>query len=305
MPKTVKLRPAVIDTLLTNERLASYQSVFRPATDLELMGAYLWNSQVCGVLYPLVSAAEVALRNAIDHGVSGELGRFWWTRSRLRYKSFGQGQPPKPVTVVSSNFAKSYARAIDAARRATGNRNARPTHGAVVAGTDFSTWEYLLDDEFMGRGLIWPKVLGGVLCGPWPGNPTQTLRHARTTAKTVREFRNRLSHHEPAWKRYGVVTEVDAVLHLREKIARIEELLALVHPEKLRLLERNGFLPAARRTCSIDELRRCQLAHRRSKVGTMRKLQGVVDLAYRQDRAIEVSTFGGDHRRFLLVPLGA
>lgn len=66
----------------------------------------------------------------------------------------------------------------------------------------------------------------------------------------MRDFRNRLFHHEPAWKRFGVHTEVDALQHLQEKISKIESLVALIQPENLRLLERNGLLRAARRACT-------------------------------------------------------
>ena len=62
------------------------------------------------------------------------------------------------------------------------------------------------------------------------------LAHAHDLVATLRDFRNRLFHHEPAWKRYGVLSEPDALQHLREKIGKVESLLALIHPENLRLL---------------------------------------------------------------------
>jgi hypothetical protein len=87
MPKTLIYRPVLIDKLVTNQRISSYQNVFCPANDQELMGVYLWNSHVTGMLYPLISTAEISLRNAIDHALTAHIGRFWWS---------GNAQPPIP-----------------------------------------------------------------------------------------------------------------------------------------------------------------------------------------------------------------
>ena len=58
MPYTLQYRPVLIDTLISNARIASYQTVFSPANDMELMGAYLWNAHACGALYPLMGAVK-------------------------------------------------------------------------------------------------------------------------------------------------------------------------------------------------------------------------------------------------------
>jgi len=50
MPQTLHYRPVLIDSLISNERINSYQCVFHPANDVELMGVYLWNAHVCGAL---------------------------------------------------------------------------------------------------------------------------------------------------------------------------------------------------------------------------------------------------------------
>ena len=38
MPRTLQYRPTLIDELISNERINSYQNVFQPASDIELMG---------------------------------------------------------------------------------------------------------------------------------------------------------------------------------------------------------------------------------------------------------------------------
>lgn len=79
MPKHISYRPVLIDELITHDRLNSYARVFRYSNDYELVGAYLWNTRVCAALYPLLTAAEVTLRNSIDSSLA-KSGYFWWKK---------------------------------------------------------------------------------------------------------------------------------------------------------------------------------------------------------------------------------
>src|SRR5690606_1335672 len=259
----------------------SYQSVFHPANDVELMGVYLWNAHVCGTLYPLMGAVEITLRNAIDQALVADLGRFWWAGSKLRYRSFASGvDAPHLVQALRENFAKATRNyAAEQRRRHAVRGNVAPHHHGIIAKTEFSTWEFLLDAEFMGRGLIWPKHLSGVFRGSWPVHQASAmLAHVHGLVATLRDFRNRLLHHEPAWKRYGVRTEADALQHLQEKIGKVENLLALIHPENLRLLQANGLLRDAYRACTGAEIRRFQ---HRVQVHQIDSLDMLVELVAR------------------------
>jgi hypothetical protein len=79
-------------------------------------------------------------------------------------------------------------RAVSATRKFVSDRRARhgvqgrvtPHHHGVVAKTGFSTWQFLLDPEFMGRGLIWPRCLGVAFAGTWPSCATEnSTLHAK------------------------------------------------------------------------------------------------------------------------------
>jgi len=265
MPPFLQRSPTLLKALISSERLSSYQSVFQPANDIELMGVYLWNAHVCGTLYPLIHMAEITLRNAIDQALVAELGTFWWSGARLRHRSYTHGAAlPHAVQAVQDNFIKATRKYIDEIRsRYRVHGHITPRHAGVLAKAELSTWEFLLDAEFMGRGLIWPKHMSSVFRGPWPTpRASAALDHARNLVMTLRHFRNRLFHHEPAWKRYGVHTEAEALRHLRDKVSRTEALLALIHPENPQILRTNGLLQAAHRACTADEIRRFQnLAH--------------------------------------------
>lgn len=306
MPRTLHYRPVLIDTLISNERINSYQHIFHPADDMALMGVYLWNAHVCGALYPLIGAVEITLRNAIDQALVTDLGRFWWAGNKLRYRSFAPGvDAPYPVQAVRENFAKATRTyAAEQRRRHSVRGNVTPHHAGVIAKTEFSTWEFLLDAEFMGRGLIWPKHLSAVFRGPWPAPQAGVvLAQARDLVATLRDFRNRVFHHEPAWKRYGVRSEADALQHLQEKIGKVESLLALIHPENLRLLQANGLLRDVHRACTAGEIRRFQHLAQVHKVNSLGKLARLVDQSALGNSVLEARVYQGRQQRFLIQPL--
>ncbi|MDQ1762254.1 CAAX protease [Achromobacter aegrifaciens] len=305
MLHTLQYRPLLIDTLITNERIGSYQSVFQPANDMELVGAYLWNAHACGALYPLMGAVEVTLRNAIDQALVADLGRFWWAGGKLRYLSFAAGvDAPHAVQAVRENFAKATRNHVAEQRRRHAARgNVTPQHHGIIAKTEFSTWEFLLDGEFMGRGLIWPKHLSAVFRGKWPLRQAGAmLAHVHDLVATLCDFRNRLFHHEPAWKRYGVLTETDAVQHLEEKAAKAESLLELIHPENLRLLQANGLLRNARRACSSAEIRRFQHLAQTHRVNSLAVLTGLVARSAQENSALVARLDPGQDQHFLILP---
>jgi len=153
---------------------------------------YLWNAHACGTLYPLIGAVEISLRNAIDQALTADLGRFWWTSAKLRYRSFAPGvDAPRPVQAMREKFAKATREYVAEQRRRHAVRGkVTPHHQGVMAKTSFSTWELLLDDEFLGRGLIWPKHLSAVFRGRWPTHQTGLmLAHARKTVATTHKHR--------------------------------------------------------------------------------------------------------------------
>lgn len=304
MPQTLHYRPVLIDTLISNERINSYQSVFQPANDVELMGVYLWNTHACGALYPLMGAVEVTLRNAIDQALVADLGRFWWSGGKLRYRSFKPGmEAPHPVQAMRENFAKATRNYVaEQRRRHEARGRVALHHHGIIAKTEFSTWEFLLDAEFMGRGLIWPKHLSGVFRGPWPVHQAGAmLAHVHDLVATLRDFRNRLFHHEPAWKRYGVLTEEHALEHLQEKIGKVQNLLALIHPENLRLLQANGLLRDAHRACTSAEIRRFQHLAHRHQIDSLDVLAELVTRCTQENSILAAKLHSEPQQRFLIL----
>lgn len=125
-----------------------------------------------------------------------------------------------------------------------------------------------------------------MLKGTWPSSKASvTLTQA--LVRNAREFRNRVSHHEPVWKRYGVLTETDALAHLNEKIDAIEGAVALFSPDKLLFLQKNRILSTARCLCTRQELDRVKRDGPERSVKTMARLQSLLA------RPVSISTQWG------------
>jgi hypothetical protein len=311
MPSTVKYRPVLIDDLISNVRLDSYKTVFNTRNDMELVGVYGWNAHVGGRILPIISAAEIALRNSVDAALKPHLSSFWWSASKLTYvvdpllSKLDVNGVPVPIANLRRNFAnatrmykKDRKERYHVSDAASINRN------GIIAKTEFSTWQFLFIPELMGPGLIWPTYLGDVFRGPWPSiSANTTLTYAHDLIKTVREFRNRISHHEPLWKRYGVHTELDAITHLHEKIQKIEDLIQLIHPEVLELLRKDGSLASAYRACSTEEITRFKHLAKTHNIGSLSKLSKLADLAHQNTQAVQIKVYGKNTRKLLIVPI--
>lgn len=294
MPKSINYRPVLLDELITNKRLESYTDVFKPADDLRLIGAYLWNDHICSAFYPLLSAAEITLRNSIDNALRNDdtLKGFWWSKNKLHYKSFKSEKVPYDVNALKNNFSSATGLVKRDKKNRYNIRNAIPTHHEIIAKTEFSTWEFILSKEFMGTNLIWPKHLGKVFTGKYPSHKMgAVLLHIKNLVKTVREFRNRVSHHEPIWKKYGVKTETDAITHLHEKINTILQLIEIISPEKVVMLNKHGIIDRVRRACSIAELKRFQHDLDAHSIKSMTQLSQLVKQSIEENKIQKITLY--------------
>lgn len=121
--------------------------------------------------------------------------------------------------------------------------------------------------------------------------------------KTVREFRNRVSHYEPVWKRFGVRDEAEAIAHLHEKIDKIKQLITLVSPEKFELVSKHGLISDAERMCLINELRRCQHNIESYSVIYMTKLCRLAKQANEDNATKQIRVYKYGKTKFLLQPI--
>lgn len=265
MPFSTNYQPIL--PLLSNARMSSYRATFKPQTDAELFGIYLWSQHAAGSLYPLIQSLEVTIRNAIDLAARKRFGNYWWDSIPCNKKP-SQTKFYKNIK-KSKNALKAEWERRERARLQLARKDPIPTqmptwtHDQIVAATDFSTWQFVLNGDFSGtvdqngNSFLWPKELGKSfknynLLDP---KPHLARKHLMDLIEEVRMYRNRMFHHEPIWtKSAGGSGTVSAIDSVRSKINKIALLLEVVDRRKLELLKDAGVLDNARRVCSVQEL---------------------------------------------------
>lgn len=165
-----------------------------------------------GALYPITQHVEISLRNAIDRDVRRRLHDYWW-----RLPSFATSATADLV----DNFNRAERPLTRTWKNAERKRLGLPagdtlpvtsiapiwSHDKIVAVTDFSTWEYVLRDDFSAANHSQNQLY------PWPLSMTKCFKQyslldtssfiARKKlgdlVREIREYRNRLFHHDKIW----------------------------------------------------------------------------------------------------------
>ncbi|WP_162303019.1 Abi family protein [Buttiauxella sp. 3AFRM03] len=262
MPQTTNYESII--TLISNPRLCGYQNTFKTTNDSELYGIYIWAQHAAASLYPLLQNLEISLRNAIDREAKARFGLYWWDQIGKNV----QGDT-LPKFLVNIDKAK---RTLEIERRKKEARRKSPldpfiqnqwTHDQILAATDFSTWHFILSNDFCSlspkdnANYLWPKSLGKVFRNY--SSITPNSKYARKEIGDLifelREYRNRLFHHEPVWNKAPNVSDArSAIDTIRMKINKIERLVNSLDKGLLTILYKVGLFDNARRVCSLDEL---------------------------------------------------
>lgn len=182
-------------TLLSEPRLAAYRDLFKPNTDAELLGAYLWAQATSASLHPLVGVAEVVLRNAIHGSLSVQFSQGastsypWYDRGgttflHLRGKSLEQ-------------IEDQLCAGIPPIRKAI-----QPVPDSVVARVTIGFWPNVMESlPSLNAARTYTDVFP-----LHPHSKPQHWSHPPNRApivlrlKRLQDLRNRICHFEPVWK---------------------------------------------------------------------------------------------------------
>lgn len=282
--------------LISTPRLGSYIVTFKPVGEHELYGTYIWSQLASGSIYPLLQNLEITLRNAIDAEARSRFGDKWWDNPR-----FNCGRP-----ITQTAFYGKIVRAIDnlndtwKKKQRKKKKPAHPlpqwSHDEIIAATDFSAWHFILNNDFaapntsQNQHYLWPVSTGRVFRTYNSVSSDEKKARSKIQSRVVemREYRNRLLHNEPIWvKAPNVRDAVTAIDTIRNKIRKIESLIAIISPDKHLIMEKMGLFSQALRTCSVQELAIHNFTHsscsltRRQK----RNLRGVISAAEKQNQS--------------------
>jgi hypothetical protein len=168
---------SVLDALectISRERIGTYLEA-GGFNRVRAMRIYLWNTRMSECFYFPLQCAEIMLRNSIHEAFSNAYSADWPIDRKFE-RHVGE-------TTIAA-IAKVQSRIADAGHLITTPR--------IVAGLSFDFWAMMLTSKF--DRPVWQTRLHRI----FPHLPKDVPRRALATRIIrLKEFRNRIAHHEP------------------------------------------------------------------------------------------------------------
>lgn len=263
MPQVTNYKPII--SLISSIRLDGYRTTFRPNNECELYGIYIWSQHAAASIYPLLQNLEISLRSAVDREARMRFGDMWWETIHCT-KDRDECHFYKNIEKAKECLTREW-RKKEMGRRRGAYTQVQPvpewSHDRIIASTDFSTWHYVLNNEFNApaprdnHGYLWPKSLSKVFknYARINTNPQKVRKALIDLIFELREYRNRIFHHEPIWVKAPNVNDArTAIDTIRVKINKIELIIEALDINLLKVMKKVGLFENARRVCSLEEL---------------------------------------------------
>jgi hypothetical protein len=166
-----------LESIISSQRLGPY--LLASSFDLKrAIALYGWNMQLCAAFLPLLSSAEVCLRNRVVDQLCVILGPDWWLYAATRL-------PIGPEGIKKLKMAE----------RAILKKGNAVDGGRLTAELSFGFWDGMFLPKY--EAVLWQDI--HVRFPDLPPTTTLAVLHARCVH--VRELRNRIFHHEPIFQR--------------------------------------------------------------------------------------------------------
>ena len=164
---------------LSPERLAPYLKATKTKADaLEL---YKINITLCQLMYLSLNTLEITLRNAIDRILRKHYGEKWLTNGQFPLEDY-------------------EAETIQKSLNKLGKRNQYPSQDQLIADLSFGFWQSLFHKRHYDEYFWRPH---GKAIFPHAKRKERSISIIEIKLNAVRILRNRVSHHEPIWKRHA------------------------------------------------------------------------------------------------------
>lgn len=181
---------ADLEAVLSGPRFGTYLREMAGDRD-KAMQLYAWNTEISAAFYVTLQFAEVAVRNGAVEAIEIEFGPNWHLNRGFSHTLRVMRRGYQPRDDLSA-----------CARRL-------PTAGKVVAELKFAFWQHLFVTGQDAR--LWLPHFQTVFPGSDPAKPIPRRRTDMfDTIEKIREFRNRIAHHEPIFGR-NLVEEKDRI----------------------------------------------------------------------------------------------
>lgn len=190
----------MVTNIISRERLTKYlqEAGFDEEKALALYG---WNIQISEAFFPLLSAAEVGLRNTICDRLQEMFGRDWWENDDF----LQQIQRGKRIVKNAHDKLESKGSV---------------TNGRMIAELNFGFWVKMLLPRH--KEIFWPNFHSAF--ENLPKDISYETFYKR--CEDIRVFRNRVFHHEP-------------ILHLNisQEYSDLMQMINWLSPEKAKWIK--------------------------------------------------------------------
>ncbi len=166
-----------LEAIISPERLSTYRKAggHDVARALDL---YAWNMKISASFMPVLSSAEICLRNLIVPQLTSVFGTTWWQSQALFTILGGKG---KGIIKRAENKITAHGNPVDG--------------GRMTAELSFGFWQNMLLPKY--KTPLWSSLHSSF--ADLPARIDQAGLHRK--CGIVRELRNRISHHEPIFQR--------------------------------------------------------------------------------------------------------
>ncbi len=268
MPISISYTP--IFDLVSSARIRSFEQAFGITQPHELYGAYIWSQNASASIYPLMQHLEIVLRNAIDKEARSRFGDFWWKKikkdkTKPNHKSFLNN-----IDKAEDKLKNAWEKAE---RARLGIKRPQPlpatsicpvfSHDDILASSDFSTWQFILVEAYSSPkptdncDYLWPQSLSKTFrrYSLFDSKPDRAREHIQTAIMEIRDYRNRLFHHDCIWikSKCTLLDSKSIIDTIRNKINLIAKLIEAISPVTHQTLTKWGLYENARRICSVNE----------------------------------------------------
>lgn len=138
---------------------------------------YIWNTAISAAFYGPLQALEVGLRNALHKELAGLFGATWHDEAAFL------------------NLNADLRRDIEETKDTLRNARKPIDTPHIVAGLNFGFWNKLIGHG--PNGIYTTKLWKVGLMKAFPHSPHKMPGPAYDEVKKIRNFRNRIAHHEP------------------------------------------------------------------------------------------------------------
>jgi hypothetical protein len=181
-----------LERALSPQRLRAYR-LDSDRDETDGLARYLWNLALSNAIAPVLHVLEITFRNEISRAAAKLMEKRPYVHDRI----------PSWLDAIPTMLLEHEAEKVVRAKERLGVDPSSQTEGHLIAKLDFGFWVALCRDPYAdwraSGPRLWPRLLDLAFRRRPADVTTRSGIHNRFDA--IRQFRNRIAHHQPIWDR--------------------------------------------------------------------------------------------------------